>query len=336
MKIDRGINPQEYNNLKNNHERLCFLISLASLAPSSHNMQPWKFEIESDRIIHVIADKSRRLYVADPQGREFAVTLGTLLGTMKMVADCYGLTYNYTIFEDLADKVATFEFQDLNAKQIDAKYLKALIGRHNSRLPFEEKPLPEEFLSVLETLPQAGVKLHLVSDSGLKSHLKPVVLESIRVAFQDKGFRNELYPWLKPSVGAHEDGLVGKNLGMPLLVSLIFPSMTRFFDISALQVKIHTRMLNNVPVFGVLTTKDDIAKEWLQVGMSFQKIAVEAEKNGISIGVMQGGVESKNHRSEIQRILGIEDKMQMFFRLGFCDKVHYHSPRRPLSKILVQ
>ncbi len=322
-------------NLNNDQDRLFFLVQLASLAPSSHNMQPWQFRCK-EKTIEILPDRSRKLTVADTEGREFAITLGTVVGTLKMVSDCLGLSYQTSVASKVHDVIAKFEYGSLEAKNIDEVTLNAVINRHNSRLPFEETALPDSFLLKLKNMVEHGVSIHLVSDRSQKEQIKPVVLESIKEAFQDKNFRKELYPWLKPSIGRHEEGLVGKNLGMPFLVSLIFPSLTRFFDISNLQVKIHRRMLNNVPTFALLMTDYDTESDWLKVGMSFQKIAVEAEKNNISIGVMQGGIESPRHRKALQQIMATEKKLQMFFRLGFCNKVHFHSPRRPIKKIIIE
>lgn len=46
-------------------ERSRFLLQYAVLAPSSHNSQPWAFAVEGGEV-HVYADESRRLDVADP------------------------------------------------------------------------------------------------------------------------------------------------------------------------------------------------------------------------------------------------------------------------------
>ena len=56
-------------------DRLSFLLRYAILAPSSHNSQPWKFNVTKDEIL-VFADKSRWLQVADADQRELYLSLG--------------------------------------------------------------------------------------------------------------------------------------------------------------------------------------------------------------------------------------------------------------------
>ena len=56
-------------------EKLTFLLNYAVLAPSSHNSQPWKFNVSGDEI-SLFADKTRWLKVADADQRELHISLG--------------------------------------------------------------------------------------------------------------------------------------------------------------------------------------------------------------------------------------------------------------------
>jgi hypothetical protein len=45
-------------------------LRLATLAPSMHNTQPWRFRVSrSDQIVELYADPSRMLVSSDPHGR---------------------------------------------------------------------------------------------------------------------------------------------------------------------------------------------------------------------------------------------------------------------------
>ena len=59
-------------------EKLAFLLNYAILAPSSHNSQPWKFNVSDDEI-SLYADRSRWLSVADADKREVYISLGAAL-----------------------------------------------------------------------------------------------------------------------------------------------------------------------------------------------------------------------------------------------------------------
>lgn len=72
------------------------------------------------------------------------------------------------------------------------------------------------------------------------------------------------------------------------------------------------------------------------MGEEFIQIAVEAERNGISIGIMQAAIENASDRVRLQEILNTKKLPQMFFRLGYCDLTHKHSPRRGMDKVIVK
>ncbi len=311
-----------------------FLVSLANLAPSSHNMQPWLFRI-LDRTIVILPNHKLRLSVADPQAREFYITLGTVMGALKIVSQGYGLNYEYQKGSDLSQEIGRFTFTNLEPNNPDYERLTAFVNRHNSRLPFRKDGLPSHFLEKIKSLLPPTVDLVIVDEPDQKKVVERNIIDSVREAFADKAFCLELAPWVKRSIGHHEDGLPGYNLGMPFLASLIFPFMIRNMNISNLQVKIHKRMLDNSAVYALISSNEETPQNWLSIGEIFIQIAVEAEKNKISLGVMQASIENPKNREELIKLMGSDKLPQMFFRLGYCSLKHKHSPRRPLNKVLL-
>ncbi|HEY3344819.1 MAG TPA: nitroreductase family protein, partial [Anaerolineaceae bacterium] len=61
------------------------IIRYACLAPSGHNAQPWKFQIQGDTI-RLTADDQRRLPVVDPADRELYISLGCALENLQIAA----------------------------------------------------------------------------------------------------------------------------------------------------------------------------------------------------------------------------------------------------------
>src|SRR6056297_3546023 len=75
------------------------LIARAILAPSSHNTQPWLFEIAGDRI-RLIADRTRALPVNDPEDRELAISCGCALFNLRAAAAEDGLGAAVSLLPD--------------------------------------------------------------------------------------------------------------------------------------------------------------------------------------------------------------------------------------------
>jgi nitroreductase len=335
MSTKRGINPKSYLDFVDSRKRLEFIVTLANLSPSSHNMQPWFFRIDEQSVV-VLPNRKLKLEVADIDAREFYLTLGTVIGSLKLISKNLGLSFTYKPSIDLNIEIGRFVFHDLNSNNPDFVTLEALIDRHNSRLPFRHDKIPNIFIDKVKSYLSEVAEFKIISDPDQKQNVEKVILHSVHEAFADKAFCLELAPWVKPSVGHHEDGLPGYNLGMPFILSLAFPFMLRHFNISNIQVKIHKRMLDNASVYALISSNEETPLKWLAIGEGFIQIAVEAQKNNISIGIMQASIENPKDRSELKKAAEVNALPQMFFRLGYCDLKHKHSPRRPLSKVLLK
>lgn len=66
-------------------EQALSLVRKAVLAPSSHNTQPWLFQVaKSD--IDLLADRTRALPVNDPEDRELTISCGCALMNLRVAA----------------------------------------------------------------------------------------------------------------------------------------------------------------------------------------------------------------------------------------------------------
>jgi hypothetical protein len=58
-------------------------VHAATLAPSLHNSQPWRFRLMGEAV-EVYADRHRQLEVLDPDGRELMVSVGAAVFTLRL------------------------------------------------------------------------------------------------------------------------------------------------------------------------------------------------------------------------------------------------------------
>ncbi|CAG1004049.1 partial Putative NAD(P)H nitroreductase, partial [Gammaproteobacteria bacterium] len=73
------------------------IIRYATLAPSGHNTQPWKFAI-NDNIIRILPDFTRHLAIADPDDREIFISLGCALENLVIAAQQMGYDNDTDLF----------------------------------------------------------------------------------------------------------------------------------------------------------------------------------------------------------------------------------------------
>jgi nitroreductase len=132
-------------------EKLQFLLSYAILAPTSHNSQPWKFNVSGDEI-RLYADETRWLNVADADQRELHISLGCALENLLVAAEHFGYSYNVTYLPGEDDLVAVVKLAPASNGQPsrDPRIFDAILTRHTNRKPYEDKAIPESALHMLQ------------------------------------------------------------------------------------------------------------------------------------------------------------------------------------------
>ena len=93
-------------------------------------------------------------------------------------------------------------------------------------------------------------------------------------------------------------------------------------------------LTEQTPVMIVISTKEDDKKSWMQAGQLYERIALTAEKDGIQTAPMAAAIQIGNFYQELQRILGVSSRPQMFFRLGYSAKLTPHSPRMFVVEVI--
>src|SRR5690349_11439149 len=67
------------------------LVELACGAPSVHNTQPWRWRIRPESTIELWADRGRQLAVADPDGRNLAISCGAAVHHLVVAGQALGV-----------------------------------------------------------------------------------------------------------------------------------------------------------------------------------------------------------------------------------------------------
>ena len=137
------------------------LVRYATLAPSSHNTQCWKFAV-GDKAITILPDLSRRCPAVDPDDHHVFVSLGCAAENLIRAALAHGLE-GEAHFDTARDVVRV----TLEPTQAQATPLfKAIPERQCTRGDYDSKPLSNEELRLLERAGTAdGVRVLLLTET---------------------------------------------------------------------------------------------------------------------------------------------------------------------------
>ena len=202
-------------------QRIRFALRYAILAPSSHNTQPWRFNLDGDTVT-LVADRTRSLPVVDPYDRELIASLGAALFNLRAALAHFRMSYAIDIFPVKADadlvariKVADAQAPDANADV--ARLAAAIPFRATNRHAFSPIGVPgkvQDFL--LEAARAEGVSIRAIDDLNERKRLAALVARADQAQFGDARFRRELASWVHPSRA--RDGRPAYAFGIPQML----------------------------------------------------------------------------------------------------------------------
>jgi len=176
-------------------ERLRFLAGYAVLAPSVHNIQPWRFRLTGERI-ELRADRSRALPVRDPDDRELLLSCGAALFHLRLALRRFGHAGEVVLWPDAADPdlFARLGFGPAAEPTAEERTeFAAIPHRRTHRGPLAPRPVPTAVLTELRVLAaEEGAWLHLVESEPERAALVALIEEADRLQAADPALQQEL------------------------------------------------------------------------------------------------------------------------------------------------
>jgi hypothetical protein len=308
-------------------DRATFLLRYAILAPSSHNSQPWTFDVRGDEI-RIAADESRWLDAADPDKRELYVSVGCAVENCCVAAERFGFDPHVEYHDPAsADRVATVTLVERDpATPRSAELFDALTARATSHEVFDGRPLAAETRERLErVVREDGVALHLVDDPETKDAIGELQAEADRLQMDDPEYRTELGHWI--GLGA---------LGSSWLAARVGQAVVTHLDLGDREAARNSKLVRSAPVVAVLTADSDDPTARVRTGRAFERVALLACTEGVAVHPMSQTLERPEMRARLGGLLDTTDGPQHLFRLGFTDRETGHTPRWPLETFLVE
>lgn len=310
-------------------EQLRSLLRSAIRAPSSHNTQPWHFNIADDNVA-LCADRSRALRVNDPDDRELTISCGCALMNLRVAAAHAGLGMNYDILPESSDRdvlaVLTFH-EEQNPPLWAAELFRSVEGRRTYRKRFETRDVPKSTLDALAGAAEGeGAWLQVVGPEETHS-IATLVAEGDSVQWSNPRWRGELANWMRPR--SRGDGLAVPGLLVPVARTAV-----RAFDMGNRVGQKDKRLAEQSPVIAVLGTEADDVADWLRAGQALERVLLTAHSNGLQASYLNQPIQVASLRPKLQSLLGRAGFPQIVLRLGFPKGEAAASARRPLEAVI--
>ena len=310
------------------------LVRCATLAPSSHNTQCWKFAVE-DRALTIRPDPARRCPAVDPDDHHMFVTLGCAAENLVQAALAHGLFATPSF--DATHELVRVTLAPATAQA--SPLFHAIASRQCTRGDYDGQPLSREDLKLLErTGTSNGVRLLLLTDRAAIERVLEHVVQGNTTQLADPAFVSELKSWIRfngTDAVRTRDGLFSVSSGNPAIPAWLGDlAFGWFFTAKGENDKIARQVRNSAGIAVFVGEAADKA-HWVEVGRAYERFALQATALGIRNAFLNQPVEVAAVRSPFATALGITgQRPDLVVRFGHGPTLP-RSLRRPVESVMV-
>lgn len=317
------------------------VVELATLAPSLHNSQPWRFVANGD-VIDVYADRERLVEVVDPTGRQLIVSCGGALVLARLGVRALGRRCDMELRPDAAnvDHLARITVGGAEATTPEERALAdAARVRHSHRGAFDPRPIPPELIEALRAAAAAEEAwLHVIERQGDLVALSVLLERAELTERQDPAYAEELHRWIRDTRSS-EDGLprdvVTPDAGVratPVGIRNFAPDAGE--PAAAVSDDAPPPVVER-PLIVVLGTDSDGPRSWLLAGMALVHLLLKAAVDGVQASLLGPVIDVPSIRATLRTELGLVGHPQMMLRMGYAGETA-RTGRRPVTAVLTE
>jgi hypothetical protein len=311
------------------------LIRLATLAPSSHNTQCWKFRVASDAIT-VLPDLSRRCRVVDPDDHHLFVSLGCASENLVQAAAAHG--FHATARFDASAAGGYRIALEPTAPQDSALY-RAIAERQVTRGVFDGKALSSDEMRLLERAgSSADVQLDFVTAAPALEQVLSYVVAGNTAQMDDPAFVAELEEWIR--FGRQEavdrgDGLFSGASGSASIPRWLGRAIFSTIFTKKGENEKYAAQIRSAAGIAIFSTAASDAAHWIDVGRCYERFALQCTALGIRTAMVNQPVEVAAVRPQFAAHLGLGGRRpDLVVRFG-RGPLMPRSLRRPVAAVLV-
>lgn len=346
-------------------EQLQYIVRFGTLAPNTHNAQPWAFFLSPKTFsIHIYVNRSRVLPASDKDGRQSLVSIGCAVENMMVTGDYYGKNGTLTLVnpeknnflplqnseENIYSEVAILSFQEKekNNLPLDPEHLfLSILHRKVIRADYDrEKEIDPAIIQEIQSAAiSEKIELHLIQDAVRRQAIAEFQGQADGYVINSKKFSRELGDWLLPNDSPSHLGMPGIGFGLQdgeaERIHKGLCGEAKLEPEDGLKFALGGKMgMEKSPFIGFLTAEKDEPEYWIEVGQAMEKLFLLCTRKNIATAVHAGIVEVSLINRIFAATLGTTKRIMAVFRLGYVknpeDAKRPHAPRLPLEEVILK
>lgn len=311
------------------------LVRYATLAPSSHNTQCWKFRLADDAI-SLLPDLARRCPAVDPDDHHLFVSLGCAAENLIQAALAHGLK-GHADFDAAGGNVLRVALAPTSP--VASTLFQAIPERQSTRGEYDGLPLARPELELLERAGRGnGVGLILLTERQAMEKVLEYVVQGNTAQMNDPAFVAELKKWIRFSAAEAVrtgDGLYTASSGNPAVPTWLGSLLFGMFYTPKSENDKYAKQLRSSAGIAIFVSDTPGPAQWVEVGRCYERFALQSAALGIRNALLNQPVEVSSLRPQFANFLGIgERRPDLVVRFGRGPKLP-SSLRRPVQAVLV-
>jgi hypothetical protein len=305
----------------------------ASLAPSVHNTQPWRFVTTSDGL-EIVLDRRRQLAVLDSSGRQLVLSVACALlnARVSLAASGYGVTVDRFPDADRPELLARLHIVEGPADGELADLEPAVALRQTNRRSFDDDDVPAHLIArLVDAAGHEHATLQPVEDDVDRQTLARLSQRADTQQITHPAYRAELRSWttddatrldgVRAEVIPHVDGTAHDEI--PL----------RDFDTRGSGALPAATRSSTRQCLMILSTDGDSADSWIHAGEALERVWLELTRAGFAASVFTQVIEEPGLRAQLRDELRLLGHPHLILRIGHAPATA-RSLRRPMACML--
>lgn len=298
-----------------NESEVDAILLAAAAAPSLHNSQPWRFQVDNGTV-ELHADLLHELPAADPDHRELLLGCGAALLNLRLAIRALGFSADVRLMPDPSKPtlVAAVRPQGTTVSTAaDKKLAAAIFRRHTNRRPFLDEMVPEAVVGALRQAARSEQAWFAPVPVSEHSELRDLLAFAHRTQLADALFVDEWQEW----TGRPSDSVDG----VPAASGGTGPEQQDLWimrDFSGGQAPQRAgRDFESNPLIAVIGSFNDLPLAQLQAGQAMQRVLLTATVEGLSASFLSQVIEVPRTRRQLRALIGGGLWPQTVLRLGY-------------------
>lgn len=310
------------------------LVRYATLAPSSHNTQCWKFVLETQAIT-ILSDRLRRCPAVDPDDHHVFVSLGCATENLIQAALAHGLKAEASF--DVRREAIRIALTPTPAEA--SPLFKAIPSRQCTRGDYDGRPLANDELGLLERAGNSNsVRMLLLTERPTMNRVLEYVVQANTAQMADPAFIKELKTWIRfngPDAVRTGDGLYSGTTGNPTIPTWLGELAFGWFFTPKSENDKYVRQIRSSAGIAVFVGRTADQAHWVEVGRCYERFALQAAALGIRNALLNQPIEVQAVRPQFAAALSLTDQRpDLVVRFGRGPRMP-SSLRRPVQAVLV-